>query len=73
VNVMIAQLCIQWCASLIGDVHPPSCCFTVTDTRIPVENIVKYDMQDTALCGIRAVRHVQSCYIILQFESLFYL
>ncbi|XP_039510555.1 uncharacterized protein LOC120465049 [Pimephales promelas] len=39
-----------------SDVRPPSCCFTVTDTRIPVENIVKYDMQDTALCGIRAVR-----------------
>ncbi|XP_067309526.1 uncharacterized protein DDB_G0290587-like [Pseudorasbora parva] len=36
--------------------RPTSCCLTVTDTRVPVENIVDYDMQDTAQCSIRAIR-----------------
>ncbi|XP_067308566.1 uncharacterized protein [Pseudorasbora parva] len=35
-----------------------SCCLTVTDTRVPVENIVDYDMQDTAQCSIRAIRFI---------------
>ncbi|XP_039510735.1 salivary glue protein Sgs-3-like [Pimephales promelas] len=38
-----------------GDGHPVACCYP-TDIKPPVENIVKYDMQDPALCGIRAVR-----------------
>ncbi|KAG1934946.1 cytokine SCM-1 beta-like [Pimephales promelas] len=39
-----------------GDVRPVDCCYSLTDIKPPVVNIVKYDMQDPALCGIRAVR-----------------
>lgn len=40
-----------------NDRRPGTCCLTVTNTRVPVENIVKYEMQDsTAICTLRAVR-----------------
>uniref|UniRef100_A0A8C1VTD7 Chemokine interleukin-8-like domain-containing protein n=1 Tax=Cyprinus carpio TaxID=7962 RepID=A0A8C1VTD7_CYPCA len=34
----------------------PDCCTTVTNIRLQVENIVYYDMQETNLCPVRAVR-----------------
>ncbi|KAK9979052.1 hypothetical protein ABG768_012499 [Culter alburnus] len=37
--------------------HPQSCCLTVTNTRVPVENIVDYHIQElTGVCPLRAVR-----------------
>uniref|UniRef100_A0A8C1EVF0 Chemokine interleukin-8-like domain-containing protein n=1 Tax=Cyprinus carpio carpio TaxID=630221 RepID=A0A8C1EVF0_CYPCA len=39
-----------------GDGHPVDCCNTVTNSRISVEDILYYDMQNTNLCPGRAVR-----------------
>ncbi|KAK2900668.1 hypothetical protein Q8A67_008783 [Cirrhinus molitorella] len=39
-----------------NDGRPVSCCFTVSNTRIPATNIVDYDIQDRVQCFVRAVR-----------------
>ncbi|XP_051772354.1 integumentary mucin C.1-like isoform X2 [Ctenopharyngodon idella] len=40
-----------------GQDRPPTCCLKVTNTRIPAENIVSYDIQEsTGVCAPRAVR-----------------
>ncbi|XP_077077916.1 uncharacterized protein LOC143731141 [Siphateles boraxobius] len=52
------EISTRWMGVVVtgDDGRPINCCLTVTNTRIPVENIVKYGMQDPPLCHIRAVR-----------------
>ncbi|XP_059418742.1 eotaxin-like [Carassius carassius] len=40
----------------VEDGRTPSCCLKVSDTKIPVEDIVNYSMQTAPLCPIKAVR-----------------
>uniref|UniRef100_A0A8C1P6E8 Chemokine interleukin-8-like domain-containing protein n=1 Tax=Cyprinus carpio TaxID=7962 RepID=A0A8C1P6E8_CYPCA len=48
---------IGWMSAVVkGDGHPVDCCNTVTNSRISVEDILYYDMQNTNLCPGRAVR-----------------
>uniref|UniRef100_A0A673I796 Chemokine interleukin-8-like domain-containing protein n=1 Tax=Sinocyclocheilus rhinocerous TaxID=307959 RepID=A0A673I796_9TELE len=48
---------IGWMSlEVAGDGRPRNCCKTVSNTNIPVGNIVDYIIQNTALCSIRAVR-----------------
>lgn len=36
--------------------QPPDCCLTVTNIRMPLEQIVAYSLQEPPLCSIKAVR-----------------
>ncbi|KAK7159568.1 hypothetical protein R3I94_005802 [Phoxinus phoxinus] len=48
---------IGWMSVVVTDDSPEQiCCLKVTNTRVQVENIVKYEMQDPPLCNVRAVR-----------------
>ncbi|XP_052387095.1 eotaxin-like [Carassius gibelio] len=40
----------------VDDGRPTSCCVGVSNTKIPVKDIVNYSMQTTLLCPIKAVR-----------------
>nr|XP_055059135.1 C-C motif chemokine 2-like [Misgurnus anguillicaudatus]XP_055059136.1 C-C motif chemokine 2-like [Misgurnus anguillicaudatus] len=35
---------------------PASCCLSVSNTKIPIVNLLDYYVQDTSLCPIRAIR-----------------
>ncbi|KAK7163461.1 hypothetical protein R3I93_007500 [Phoxinus phoxinus] len=48
---------MRWMSVVVTDDGPGrNCCLEVTKTRVQVENIVKYEMQDPAICKIRVVR-----------------
>ncbi|KAK9979055.1 hypothetical protein ABG768_012501 [Culter alburnus] len=57
-TLFTAVLFSVWMNAADGDEPPPSfCCLTVTNTRIPVEYIEDYEIQEpTGVCAIRAVR-----------------
>ncbi|XP_051772421.1 uncharacterized protein LOC127524644 isoform X8 [Ctenopharyngodon idella] len=55
-TLFTATLLVWMCVGESGDRYP-LCCLKVTNTRIPVENIVNYEIQEpTGICAIRAVR-----------------
>uniref|UniRef100_A0A8C2IU49 Chemokine interleukin-8-like domain-containing protein n=1 Tax=Cyprinus carpio TaxID=7962 RepID=A0A8C2IU49_CYPCA len=39
-----------------GDALPQLCCLSVSNTKIPVGNILDYSVQDVVTCPVRAVR-----------------
>lgn len=46
-----------WMSIEVSDDGPaPFCCFTVSNTRTPVGNILDYIIQDVVTCPVRAVR-----------------
>ncbi|XP_067219820.1 C-C motif chemokine 17-like [Chanodichthys erythropterus] len=63
---LFTVILLGWMCVGESDDRHTGCCLTVTNTRIPVKNIVDYDIQEpTGTCPLRAVRFRTIKYIII--------
>ncbi|KAK9979054.1 hypothetical protein ABG768_012500 [Culter alburnus] len=56
-TLFTAVLFSVWMNAADGEGREPDCCLTVKNTRIPVQNIVDYTIQESShICAVRAVK-----------------